>query len=295
MYLFLAIFLISSAYAKDVEQWILFLQKNNHIAKTEKDIVVYHYAKMGDADYNKKRYKEDTVIREIVNINSYDNVISLEHPEAKNYYEMMSGAFHKKMNAIHMIKGGFYAAADPIQSVQYALEPGILIEVTVPKGTKYIDTRRKVSKYDITTSLTEKINYLFDYKPESFANLSIALKRLNISFLLYRWIVVTSSHCSEIHNSKNFAFNFISPEISNNLYFKTYTTNIGDNPSFHKLYYYRRYLKKFNSMLSKAFPNGRNDDFVTKMEESLPSYAKLKVLESEKKMFFNETFMCSEH
>ncbi len=227
------------------------------IATLHREVKTYHYGQRGENDGSHYRISLDAP-REVANStvkykSSYHTPLELEPAEAVEYFKRKSGLLFKDGTPEGVAGPGLYAAVDPVQSETYIGNPGFLMEISVPKGTRYLKSVGGFSVSEnfynkwIKTELAVKhsedeVAFLSgstrDYMAFKTGNgryfisqaiflnfpkirelLVTAIRDLKIDFLLYSWAKYTSPFCA-YHNANHdfditLALNFINPEILN--------------------------------------------------------------------------------
>ncbi len=144
---------------------------------------------------------------------------------SKNYFRKMSSNFYyddlpkndPRLSKIMMwdVGMGLYTALDPIQSISYARDNWILLEVTVPQGVTYLDYQKHTdSSYGpCGKNLGYDFNLVGGKEDREFRNLfwNFILK-YQVQFIHYQWRESTPVELCE-EGSHVGAFNFINPKI----------------------------------------------------------------------------------
>ena len=202
----LAIFNQQLGYADDsrINKWI-----NDHIEVLHKDIKIYHWATHNQIDSSDNKFL----------LKNYDESIdcptpfSSSHPCLRRYIDQMSRNFHLPQNKIRKHKWtlgeGLYFAMDPITSINLAPKDRIMFEVTLKKGTKFLNLHASSNKIWKGQSFKE----IYYYQPAFRQSLYQKLQQLGISLILYRWDTSIYPYCSRRY--RNSAFNIINSKIIN--------------------------------------------------------------------------------
>ena len=131
-----------------IDQWVLQNRK-----ELKQNIKVYHWGTRGTLNDKgeklRENFDESIVIKRLDSTQRYSDSgpIELKPKEGETYIKEMARNFHRKLN--HQTRHswnageGLYFALEPISSAHYAGENWFLLEVTIPKGTYYLDLPKR--------------------------------------------------------------------------------------------------------------------------------------------------------
>lgn len=231
----------------------------------KRSIKVYHYG---------QRASEEP-LSETIYLKRNDSLLSpveLNPPEASNYFRRMADSFRSSEKIQYQVGPGLYAAIDPVQSQAYANTPWFLLEITMPSGTRYLDTRPNdgillskafVQKWfsNLFANHSDNEDVIRFGKDRFFIKFTKllrlaklrqlvveALERDHTYVIAYYWAESTISICRDRLFRSSAAFNFINPAfLTRNSLLKLYTQNLEENPSDEKKNAYSRLLDKIES------------------------------------------------
>ncbi len=209
----------------------------------------------------------------------YETSVELTPPESNNYFEAMAAQFANGDQSWN-VGPGLYAAVDPVQSENYLGNPWFLLEITVPKGMKYLDLRpidglvvseAFVQKYLLEASLDNldqlRLNRLgvnrfgieirsLMHFPKLRQALNDVLKELEVDVFAYAWSRHTYDVCKLNSYNQDVAFNFVNPDALNRgLSLKTFVSDLEAQAHPQKLAEYSRILDLIDSAKLNVYLN----------------------------------------
>ena len=234
----------------EIEQQLL-----KHVKKLHRPIQVYHYGTRG-----KMPADEDTphAFGEVMNLKDtqgeYTGPVPLHPKEAIAYFQILSGQYQSKDKWWWMAGNGLYAGIDPLQSLSYLGDPGFLLQIRVPGGTTYLDTRDIGINFHEPSGSMRSLSFVkFADYPDLQPRIAKFIRIHQIPLIAYEWNVAmarSDSHSPEYNfcnllSDYETAFEFVDASLAPKLTFTTFTQNLGANPSAEKLSAYANLLKKF--------------------------------------------------
>ena len=277
----------------------------------ERPIVIYHYGTRGPGQYLDGVCPPEGCAAVIDlktgnGLNGYLYPAKLNEPESEKYFKAMTGQFAYFGGEWNMVRGGLYAAVDPLQSIGYGNDPWFALQINIPKGMKYLDLR----KIDTTTILgTESSHSELDIHHRQ--RIVALLKKYHVAMFAYSWKLSAMPVCTALQNltddNGSIAFNLVNPEIFPEIKIQTFVSTIEKNPTIDKKIAYELYLKKIlvgsyaqtdASTASASPPDLDNNSFpklqywVHLLKISLPGPQEITDL---LKQIQTETFMCDPH
>ncbi|MDH4468874.1 MAG: hypothetical protein QE271_12515 [Bacteriovoracaceae bacterium] len=298
----------SHAECQDLDQWI-----QRHLKTTNKAFKSYHWGERVPSTFKEGTtvYKESdgTISGKLQHYINWNELFQYSHSELKtgdeegtypilttdlaglNYFQSMASNFSYDESQLKPnqfaenwnVGMGLNAAFDPLQSMDWAGENWILLEINTPAGTNYLDysnlkyeqinnnNNNDCASLSIPFTLVNPafngghpknghtLNILYQNSSSFRKIFQEKLKQHKISFIKYGWNEPRFTQC----NTTNFAlglyhisFNYIDPEITK-------------SPGFEV-----KLFTKFNFITTFVGPN-RDFDFVQKIKKEHESYEEI--------------------
>lgn len=245
-----------------------------------RDIKVYHYGTRGTEAFSpvpsiirpeiasSKLVINDDEAIDLKRDGSYFSPVELNPPEATEYFRAMTNLFSSREKLKWNVGPGLYAAVDPIQSESYAGRPWFMLEVTIPKGSKYLDLRPfdgivvskkfvsdwlsqiKLGEYRRGFKRTGANQFILSWRDllekPNFRKLVIqAIQKLNIDEFAYAWNEGTIKPCLDRSMEVEIAFNFVNPALlDRGGKLKLYTQNLEKDAPAEKKAAYKELIEK---------------------------------------------------
>lgn len=256
----------------------LAIELSDRVRTMKREVKVYHYGTRGNQAYSYKpsgtwpetptgslTFNDDESI-DLKRDNSYTTPVELDAPEAKDYFRAMAGMFtsHKlKWN----VGPGLYAAVDPVQSESYTGTPWFMLEITIPKGSRYLDLRPfdglivtkkfaqewfagETSGRESRLVRLDDSHFVIEWRdilerPTFRKLVNESLQTLKIDELAYGWDHHTIQFCIDRSMNGSIAFNFIEPKfLERGGRVRVFVQNLEDHPSPQKAAAYSAVLDK---------------------------------------------------
>lgn len=279
-----------------------------------RSIKVYHYGNRGDAIQTDRLPKpthsslpkkiNDEEVIDLKREGRTDTPVELNPPEAAAYFKAMSGLYRDR-SIKWMVGPGLYGAVDPIQSESYAGNPWFLLEITIPRGNRYLDlrpfnslvvSRQFVKKWFETVEIESihdddlvqidskwfKLSWIAILNDERLRNLTNrAFQRLKIDEIAYVWGRSSYSICNQRSFHASIAFNFVNPEfLDRGGELKLYVQSLEKNPEPAKITAYRGLLDLIDSAVIRFGMGLQKDGSLSVKTGDLLSIAPIRILTS---------------